>query len=395
MKKKSEFYLIYPPGLVHLGLLELHEYWDKHFKAQLLLDEDLTILSVDEGGLLISCDLHEGLLLNHLLKSPTRILLRIAEFKARDFPKLFNKISKLPWKDYLCGQEPEVVTVSTNSKLFDSRKISKAVIDGINECYKKQPVKKKYLDLALDPKIKDELPSIYFRAVDDVVTMSIDTTGERLHKRGDKLLSGLAPIRENIAALLLRALKLGLDVEPLDLIDPMCGSGTFLIEAHDSHKIIKDRSFAYQYFPMILSSNELNLKKETLASLNHSPFKSITGFDINPEIVKLAKLNCEERSILIKEADLFKSEKSQSESSPLIIINPPYGHRIGEKSEITLSYYVHLLITLKNVYRPQRIGIIIPDEYHYKAKPSELVASYSFKNGGIPVTFFVLNTLGS
>ncbi|NOT77877.1 MAG: N-6 DNA methylase [Bacteriovoracaceae bacterium] len=396
MQSNRDFYLIYPLGLANLGLSELNEKWNDHFP-----DSTLLVKSVDFGGILISCELSHGLLLNHILKTPTRILLRIAEFKARDFPKLFNKISKLPWKDYLLGQCPEVEAASTNSKLFDSRKISKAIIDGVMECYKKQPVKKKFLDLASNTEIQKYFPTIYYRSVDDLVTISIDTTGERLHKRGEKIFTGLAPIRESFAAILLRALTQDLaSIQDFTLIDPMCGSGTFLIEAHDQNTINTDRSFAYQYFPIAIDDAQL---KTTLIQLHQTSedkyknsFKKLLGFEINPEIVELAQKNCGDKKISIKEADLFKSNKDGIfNQQNIVIINPPYGHRIGEKSEITLSYYTHLISTINKVYAPERLGIIIPDEYCYKPDRKELRSSFAFKNGGIPVTFFVLDRLGS
>ena len=87
METMAQFYIIYPLGLSDLGVLELKEKWGLHYP-----DQNLEILSVDEGGVLISVTMLQGLSLNHILRSPTRILLRVAELKARDFPKLFNKI---------------------------------------------------------------------------------------------------------------------------------------------------------------------------------------------------------------------------------------------------------------------------------------------------------------
>ena len=103
MENLASFYLIYPLGLTELGLLELKEKWAMHFG-----DAPLEIISVDDGGILISVQTLQGFALNHILRSPTRILLRIAEFKARDFPKLFKKVSKLPWKSLMIGATPEI-----------------------------------------------------------------------------------------------------------------------------------------------------------------------------------------------------------------------------------------------------------------------------------------------
>jgi putative N6-adenine-specific DNA methylase len=384
METLAQFYIIYPLGLSDLGLLELKEKWILHYPNQ-----NLEILSVDDGGVLINITTFQGFSLNHILRSPTRILLRVADFKARDFPKLFNKISKLPMKHLLIGQSPEVESSATNSKLFDSRKIEKAVKDGILEGYRKQPVKKKYLD-HFEANKEADLPKIYYRAVDDVITISIDTTGELLHKRGEKIYTGLAPIRESLASLLLTALTHNLEQGPYKLIDPMSGSGTFLIEAHDAYKINNDRSFSYQHFPLWI---DFTLKKQfidNLKSKTNDKFSDYQGFEINEEVVKFAKKNTEGKKIQIAKSDLFKKDSIVTGEN-LVVINPPYGFRVGEKSDINIEYYKKVIQIIREKYAPIRLGIIIPEEYHYNPSSKDLIAKLPFKNGGLPVNFYILN----
>lgn len=382
MEQTAQFYLIYPFGLVDQGLFELKEKWDIHFK-----DHPLSIVSVDEAGILISAEIKQGFLLNHILRAPTRILMRVAEFKARDFPKLFQKISKIPWKNLMIGQAPEVEAAATNSRLFDSRKIEKAVQDGILESYRKQPVKKKYLE-HFEANKTNNLPKIYYRAVDDVITISLDTTGELLHKRGDKIYTGLAPIRESLATLLLLATTKDLNKKEITLIDPMSGSGTFLIEAHDYYAANTDREFAYQHTPYWIDEA---LKKKILTEISSSPsaFHALKGFEINPEVVELAKKNAGTKKIDFELSDLF-AEGKKIEGHNVVIINPPYGLRVGEKSEINLDYFKKVISAIKLKYAPVRIGIIIPEEHKFIPKKEELIARLPFKNGGLPVVFYIL-----
>lgn len=381
MENLAQFYIIYPLGLVDYGLIELKEKWAIHFPEQ-----PLEILSIDDGGILISVRTRQGFFLNHILRSPTRILLRVAEFKARDFPKLFQKISKLPWKPLLIGQTPEVEASATNSRLFDSRKIAKALQDGILESYRKQPVKKKYLD-HLEKNKNEDLPKIYYRAVDDVITISLDTTGELLHKRGEKIYTGLAPIRESLGSLLLTALTKDLSPAPWTLIDPMSGSGTFLIEAYDAYKVNTDRTFSYQHLPLWIDYLD---KKIPLFSKENPLFKNYIGYEINPEVIKLSKKNVGERKIDIIEADLFKKAEALN-GDHLVVINPPYGLRVGEKSDINLDYYKRIITEIRGKYSPKRLGIIIPEEYRYNPPGHELLARIPFKNGGLPVVFYILS----
>ena len=387
MEELSSFYIIYPLGLADFGLIELKEKWTIHFA-----DSPLEIISVDEGGILIKVKTLEGFALNHILRSPTRILIRFAEFKAKDFPKLFNKVSKLPWKSFMIGATPEVEASATNSKLFDSRKIEKAVKDGILEHYRKQPVKKKYLDHFEAHKSREDLPRIYYRAVDDIITISLDTTGELLHKRGEKIFTGLAPIRESLASLLLTSLTKNLEEKPFTLIDPMSGSGTFLIEAHDAYKINFDRSFSYEHFPLWIDYAFKKQFNEALISKENAKFDQLIGFEINDDVIKLAQKNAHGKSISIKKADLFNSKEVLTGDN-LVIINPPYGIRVGEESQINAEFYKKIISKIRELYHPKRLGIIIPDEHRFNVPATELVARIPFKNGGLPVTFFILKTL--
>jgi putative N6-adenine-specific DNA methylase len=384
MEETLSFYLIYPLGLSELGLLELKEKWSMHFPS-----ESLEILSVDEAGILISVKTLSGFALNHLLRSPTRILLRVAEFKARDFPKLFQKISKLPWKNLMIGGTPPVEASATNSRLFDSRKIEKAIHDGLNESYRKQPVKKKYLEHYEQNKTQD-LPKIYYRAVDDVITISLDTTGEMLHKRGEKIFTGLAPIRENLAALLLSSLTKNLEGGNYTLIDPMSGSGTFLIEAHDRYKINFERPFAYQHTPLWIDYLQKKAFNESFKSKENAHFSKYLGFEINDDVLVLAKKNSDGKNISIQQGDVFSDKGFVMGDKNIVVINPPYGLRVGEKSHINLDYYKKIIESVRKKYDPVRLGIIIPEEYHYSPKSSELVFRLPFKNGGLPVIFYVL-----
>ena len=378
------FFIIYPVNLEDLGLIELKEKFKQHFP-----NDSLTILKTIPGGIEIECSLVLGFKLNTILRGPTRILLRLAEFKCRDAPKLFQKASKFSWSPWMIGQTPTIESSSTNSRLFDSRKIEKALSDGINQYYKHQPVKKKYLDHLAKTDLS-LLPTLYFRAVDDVCTISLDTTGERLHLRGDKLLTGLAPIRENLASLLLTHLTRHLNPDKkYTLIDPMCGSGTFLLEAYQANAIAVDRPYSFQHIPLYL--DRPLTKKVELNFVENKTFTKLVGFDIDSNVVSLARSNCQGRTITISEGDIFETKPVDKEliESPVVILNPPYGIRVGEN--INLAYFVKLISSIKMKFNPERLGMIIPADYLLKSSSSyKVLSTKAFKNGGIDVVFYVL-----
>ncbi|MBC7538153.1 MAG: hypothetical protein H7281_04990 [Bacteriovorax sp.] len=381
---QARFFIVYPVDLEDLGLVELKEKFVQHFSA-----DSLTLVKIIPGGIEIECPLHIGLSLNSVLRTPTRILLRLGEFKCRDAPKLFQKISKFNWSPWLIGQTPEIESATSNSRLFDSRKIEKAIQDGVIQYYRHKPVKKKYLG-HFEKADKKVLPTIYFRAVDDVCTISLDTTGERLHLRGEKILTGLAPIRESLAALLLIELKTHLAPKDYTLIDPMCGSGTFLLEALNANAVTVEREFSFLHTPVVLD-NFTAMQKIHSSGLR--AFKNLIGFEINSEVVSMANRNCKDTDIKIEQADLFDGKPNKIENS-VVVINPPYGIRVGEKGEINLAYYLKIIENVKNKFEPEILGIIIPADNKIKSIPNFTIHSIRpFKNGGIEVLFYVLKNI--
>lgn len=374
----SRFFLVYPLLLEDLGLLELQEKFNLF-----MVDVSFKVIAQIPGGIEIECPLWAGLQLNRILRTPTRILLRLTEFKCRDFPKLYQKISKFPWSPWMIGQIPEVEVASKNSRLFDSRKIEKAIEDGVVQYYRHKPVKKKYLDYLAQNK-EASLPKIYFRAEDDVCTLSLDTTGDRLHLRGEKILTGLAPIRENLAALLLLEMRSHLNQDPFTLIDPMCGSGTFLLEAQKNYQLTEGRDFSFFHIPLVIDITGGLPKLNPMAKTVYS---KLIGYEINDEVVKLAKKNAPD--IHFEKEDIF-SETIHSFSHPIVIINPPYGIRVGDN--IDLAYFLRLIGSVKKKFSPDLLGIIIPDAYKIKSCESfKIINTRPFKNGGIEVTFYVLD----
>jgi putative N6-adenine-specific DNA methylase len=375
----ANFFLVYPLNFEDLGALEIEE------KLKTYFPEESYTLEKLYGGINLICSIRIGVSLNHILRSPTRILLRVTHFKCRDFPKLFHKISKINWSFLLLGVPPPVEVSSKSSRLFDSRKIHKAVEDGIKEYYRKQPAKKKYLDLA-DTIPFEELPRIYLRFEDDICTISIDTTGKRLHLRDEKLLTGHAPIRENLAYLLLTELEIHLKNKTygnFQLIDPMCGSGTFLLEAKNRNSLTTNRVFSYQKIPLAMDV-PIDFKQQ--GELSQSKFETFLGLDIDENIVEQAKKNSTDIDIL---HDDFFSHKNFDFSNPVIVTNPPYGIRVG--SNIDSHFYEKIIEQSYRKFSAKFLGIIIPNEHTIRLPAfCKMLSKRDFSNGGIAVSFYVL-----
>ena len=141
LNDQARFFIVYPMGLEDLGLIELKAKFQEQFS-----NEEFNLIAKIAGGLEIECQLNIGLSLNTILRTPTRILIRIGEFKCMDAPKHFQKISKFNWAPWLIGQIPDVEVATINSRLFDSRKIEKAIQDGIDSGIAKDFESKKFLE---------------------------------------------------------------------------------------------------------------------------------------------------------------------------------------------------------------------------------------------------------
>jgi putative N6-adenine-specific DNA methylase len=316
--------------------------------------------------------LAQGLELNYHLKIPTKILLRIDQFKARDFPKLYNSLLKLPWRSYLKKEIPNVHVTAHRSRLMNTTRISEVVTDALNRFNVMFPPKQRKAE---EESVTQE---IYLRLVDDVCQVSIDTSGERLHKRSYREYTGHAPIRENLAAGLIFASLNKIQSSLESLIDPMCGTGTFLAEAITFYTPNFSRGFHFEDFPCY---------RKSLTSLDYTnqfDIKKYTGYDIDTEVIKKnhEQLKNFEIELSVKDAFQLKEELVNS----MIILNPPYGKRVkiqGSQKE----YFELLLDQLLVKNAPKIVGILIPQAIPLKKYANYQEDTINFKNGGLEIKY--------
>jgi putative N6-adenine-specific DNA methylase len=369
--KMANFYLIIPPGLEKWAKKEFLEKFPLFFP-----ELDIPELKIERGGINVYSEVRAICLLNKVLKIPSRILIRLDSFKCRDFPKLFKKIKKMPWNDYLLGTIPKIKITTQSSRIINTKRATQAVEDGIKEFYKAKTPKKAHLDLAATGVV----PTIYLRIENDDCVVSVDTSGEHLHKRGYKTHSTRAPLRENFAAALLYALKEWSGVSG-QLYDPMCGSASFLLESLSFYQLNDWRNFNYQYFP-ILEKEDLNLKD---LDTPYYLFQKNRGGDLEAKAIEASKENASKLS-LSKEMLTLTCEdflkKSFTVKEELIIVNPPYGKRISQKIDGD-PLIKQILDQAKSCC--SHIGILLPAEQSKFLPRADQVLSFS--NGGLDVVF--------
>ena len=314
-------------------------------------------------------------------RTASRIMMRIASFRSHNFFEFERAIREFPWELYLNPEIPVRFNItSRKSMIYHTGKLQEIFEKEIPSAFnfeKDAP--------AIDKEIPAQTLSI--RNFRDMCTVSIDASGEFLYKRGVKQLTGPAPLRETLASLIL--LEAGLPGYDL-LLDPMCGSGTFSIEAAailSGAKPNAERIFPFMTWPSFKENNYLYLKKKILEAQNAEAYsgKSIITSDIDPGAVKLAKANMPEtfRGIISPEtADFFSlTPEFLNGKKTLIVLNPPYGKRISEK-DVSL-FYKEIGIKIKSDFNNCGYAVIAPGVEAERALDLQYNRKIQFMNGGI------------
>ena len=273
-------------------------------------------------------------ILNINLRCAERVLIKVGEFKALTFDELFEKTKAIPWEEIIPenGEFP-VDGKSVRSKLFsisDSQAIvKKAIVERLKSVYK--------IDWFEEdgPKYKVEVSLLK-----DIATLTIDTSGEGLHKRGYRDRAGDAPIKETLAAAMI---KLSYWNPSRTLYDPFCGSGTILIEAAMIGKNIApgiDREFISQDWGIVGKDVFKKHRKEALSKIDHDVELHLLGSDIEKRSILRARDNAE--NIGVNEDIQFFMKDMRDvdllDNYGVVITNPPYGERMGDKEDIETLY---------------------------------------------------------
>lgn len=291
---------------------------------------------VDNGKVIYTGDPKAICRSNLWLRTADRIKIKVGEFRAETFDELFENTKALNWGDYIPEiAEFPVTGKSVKSKLFsvpDCQSIvKKAVVENLKKHYKKQS--DWYTEEGPVYKIEVAL-------LKDICTLTIDASGPGLHKRGFRVAQGEAPLKETLAAALVKLTNWTPD-KPF--VDPFCGSGTIPMEAALIGQNIApgfNRQFVSEEWEWIGKKlwNEARMEAEDLA--NYDQPLDIKGYDIDHRMVDIASNNAEEAGL----SDIITYKQMQvrdfTAKSPygVIVGNPPYGERLGEKKEVERMY---------------------------------------------------------
>jgi len=271
---------------------------------------------------------------NMWLRSADRLLIKVGEFHAPDFGALFDKTVDLPWSDILpIDAKFPVAGRSVQSRLHAVPSVQGAVKKAIVESLKKKYNRFRFDETGAEFAVEVSL-------LRDTATITIDTSGEGLHKRGYREFAGAAPLRETMAAGLLQLSYWNRDRQ---FIDPFCGSGTLPIEAALIGRNIapgSGRSFIAEDWPWMDRKMWKDVRTEAKDLRQPRLTESIQGFDHDPAAIRLSEKSAAEAGVggdiqfRQQEISEFKSLREYG----VIVCNPPYGERMGSPEEVEAVY---------------------------------------------------------
>jgi len=343
-------------------------------------------IQVHFGGVEFQGRIEDCWRINALARTPSRISMRIDEFRATQFPELVRKVSEIPWELYLSPHaKGQIQVTSRNSRLIHTDAVEERVGAGIQQ--RLAP----WRDALPEEPGKHELPqTILVRLENDRCTLSIDASGELLFKRGFDKFTEDAPLRDTLAACILQ--KAGWE-KMSHLIDPMAGSGTFTLEAllarapHHFPGLV--RRFCFEEWPNFRVAAYNHLLKSLGIPVDKAPLLSITTCDIDSKAVQTIRANLDvlklssSACVQLRQQDFFTfTPEVKDPAHTLVVLNPPYGVRLPQG---TYDFYKHIGEHLRKHFRGCRFAIVCPSPEDAEALELRWEHRQISKNGGLEI----------
>lgn len=320
-----------------------------HFGMEAVLKREIydlgyDITKVEDGRVTFEGDLETICRSNIFLRTAERVMVQIGRFRATTFDELYENMKALPWEDWIPqdGKFWVKKASSVKSKLFSASDIQsickKAMVDRLKMTYHTDWFKE---DGASFP--------VRIFLLKDEVTVALDTTGDPLHKRGYRTWTSKAPISETLAAALIMLTPWRAD---RILVDPFCGSGTFLIEAAMMAANIApgmNRSFTAEAWTHLIPKQMwYDVVEEAEEMVDTDISCDLQGYDIDPDMIRIARANAKQAGVdhLMHFQQRDVADLKHSKKYGFIITNPPYGERLEDKKDLPALY-----TTIGQVYR--------------------------------------------
>ena len=362
-------YVVTTPGLEAITAAELAEL-------------GIGVEATEPGGLTIRTTLPDLYRANLWLRTASRVTVRVAQFHARNYAELERRAKLVDWTPFVGqGREVNFKVTCKKSKLMHEKAVVQRLFDSI---------KPQIRGVRLVPKLADEdastIQRFIVRIYRDECWISADASGDLLHRRGYRLEIGKAPLRETLAAAMLLGAGWRGD---RPLVDPMCGSGTIPIEAAWLARRIPPglyRGFAMQRWPVAGGVPFEALRDEARTGILAACPVPIRGSDRDAGVMAAAAANAERAGVTgdieFRQAPI--SDLAAGEPQGLVLTNPPYGARVGER-KLLRNLYAQLGNTLRKRAPGWEVGMLSADPMLEAQTALALAERFAVSNGGIPV----------
>jgi len=322
---------------------------------------------------------------NLWLRTATRVVARVGEFHARLFDELERHSRKLAWSRFIASGQPVRLRVSTSkSRLYHTGAVAQRIAEAMEKSTGIAPT----VTSAGDEDEEAETPLVIVRLFRDQCTVSIDTSGALLHRRGYRLATAKAPLRETLGA----ALLLAGEWDPrTTLIDPLCGAGTIPIEGALIARRIPpglQRGFAFMRWPSFHEPTWKKVLDEAREQMLGAASAPILGSDRDAGAIAASRENAERAGVA---ADIAFEAKAISHIAPpvgappgAIVTNPPYGLRVGDRDALR-NLYAQLGKVARERFTGWKLIVLSADPRLDGQIGGAMEPVLSTKNGGIAV----------
>jgi putative N6-adenine-specific DNA methylase len=365
--RQHRFFVVVSPGLGPVCRAEL----------DLLFGGEKTLIDED-GGIAFEGSVVDVYRANLHLRTASRILMRLTSFDATDFKTLEKKTEALPWELYLDPRAPLDVQVTVKkSRLYHSGAVDQRVRESIGR--------------RLGPfGTSGMMQTVYVRGVQDRFELSLDSSGDLLYLRGLKTQGGAAPLRETLAAAML--MMAGYDGRS-PLLDPMCGSGSFSLEAALIARNIPPgwyRRFAFEQWPCFREGAFRQIRREAEVLIGQDTPAPIFAADRDAGACERLKAQAAHAGlddlIRVQCRDVLDPDPAILSGAPgIIMVNPPYGLRLGTRPAAE-TLIRDLVALAARAYRGWTLGLLCPLDARTLKAPFPL-SSHRLFHGGLTLFF--------
>ncbi len=376
-------YVVCPPGLEPFLRQEISDLGLKFEAPPALSGKEEA--GEDAGGIELVGPLDDLCRLNLHLRTASRVIVRMGTFHASKETMLRQGTARLCWEQFLQrGQAIAVRVTCHRSRLYHTRAVTEWIVNGIADRLKAASPVVKFDENAPGP-----LPQLILaRLVEDECTISVDTSGEHLHRRGYRLATAKAPLRENLAAGILLASGWDLNTP---LLDPFCGSGTLPIEAALMARRIlpgKQRHFALMDWPTFRLEHWRKILAEAQKFERSAP-APIWGSDRDAGAIQISAANAARAGVADSIEFTCQAISSiTSQGAGCLVANPPYGLRISSSKDLR-NLYARFGDVLRLRCPGWRFAILCSDEVLLRQTGLDYTAVISLLTGGVRVRLAV------